>query len=342
VIKIISMIAGRPHYWHRAALATYFEVTTRSIDRDLELLRGLGYEISRSGSGYAFARTPALPAVQLSLPEAIALLLAADLALEHGDSDVATLGAALAQLQAQMPAAARTLVRRERVTGQLAGSREHRGKMLELLQVAWLEQRRARMVYETGSRDAAVTERVIEPYDVFPYQQTWMMAAFDHHRGEIRTFNVDRVRAVTLLEETYTIPTTYSRASYRGTAWGILRGESSDAVQIVLQFDVESARWAQEERRDARMTFEQVPDGATIARIIAGITPELVRWILWYGPHCRVLEPPALREQVRALAERTVFCHQEYEYNPVAMGTADQTPPGAESAAPDHGGAATP
>ncbi len=312
VIKIVAMIAGRPNYWNRAALAEHFEVVHRSIDRDLELLRGLGYETTRSLHGYAFARTPALPAVQLSLPEAIALLLAADLALEQGTSDAATLGAALAQLQAQMPPAARRLVRRDVPAQQPgAGSREHRRKMLELLQVSWLEQRCVRMIYKTGSRDAAVTERMIEPYDVFPYQRAWMVAAFDHHRGEIRTFNVDRVQAAKLLDETYAIPKTYNRATYQGANWGILRGEGSAPIPIALQFDAESARWVQEEHRDERMTFEALPAGITIARITVGITPELVRWILWYGPHCRVLEPHELRTQVRALAEQTVACHQD-------------------------------
>ncbi len=75
VIKIVAMVSGRPNSWKRAALATYFEVTERSIDRDLELLRGLGYETIRSANGYAFTRAPALPAVQLSLPETLALLL---------------------------------------------------------------------------------------------------------------------------------------------------------------------------------------------------------------------------------------------------------------------------
>ena len=113
VLKVASLLTSRPRSWTRAGLATLFEVSERSIDRGLELLRGLGYEITRTATGYALACTPALPPVTLALPEVLALTLAAGLARDSGDIDTASLGAALAQLEALMPPAARPLVRQE-------------------------------------------------------------------------------------------------------------------------------------------------------------------------------------------------------------------------------------
>ena len=47
VLRIATLLASHPYQHTRAALATLYKVTERPIDRDLELLRGLGYEIAR-------------------------------------------------------------------------------------------------------------------------------------------------------------------------------------------------------------------------------------------------------------------------------------------------------
>ena len=54
------------------------------------------------------------------------------------------------------------------------------------------------------------------------------------------------------------------------------------------------------------LATEEQPDGAVLARLRAGITDEMVRWLLGFGPDCRVLAPDTLAAQVRALAEATL------------------------------------
>lgn len=307
VLKVAGMLTSSPHSWTRAGLAKLFEVNERSIDRDLEMLRGLGYEIAHSRSGYAFTRTPALPPVTLTLPEVLALTLAALLARDSGDIDTASLGAALAQLEARMPASARPLIRQELLNREAtARSHERRRAALELMQRAWLERRRVRMVYVTNSRGGAVSERVVEPYVVYPYERSWMVTAYDHQRAAVRIFKIDRIQEAVLLDETYTIPEQFDLATYRGVAWGVLRGYGDEPADVALLFDAESGRWVEEEQRDERMTFERQADGSVLVSLNVGITPEFVRWILWYGPHCRVLAPDSLRAQVRAAAQTIV------------------------------------
>lgn len=145
-----------------------------------------------------------------------------------------------------------------------------------------LEGRKARIVYATGSRGGEISERVIEPYAVSPYEGSWMITAYDHRREEVRDFKVDRIVSVTLLDESYEISATFSMASYRGPAWGVLRGEASAPVEIALLFDGEAGRWVQEEGRAEAMAFEPQADEQMIARLTAGVTPEFIRWILWW------------------------------------------------------------
>jgi len=309
VLRVASLLTSQPYAWTRAGLATELEVGERSIDRDLELLRGLGYEINRDRvKGYAFARTPPLPPVQLSLQEVLALTLAAELARESGDIDTSSLGAAIAQLLGAVPASARPLLQREllrRAEGRERPANARRRAALATAQRAWLERRRLRITYATGMRGGELNERVIEPYAVHPYDSSWYVTAYDHMREKVIDFKIDRIETATLLNETYDIPATFSMAEYRGAAWGILRGEAGAPVEITLLFDQEAGRWVQEEGRAERINFERQTGGHILARLTAGITPEMVRWILGYGPHCRVLAPDSLQEQVRSMAIET-------------------------------------
>lgn len=307
VLRVASFLTSQPYAWTRAGLATELEVGERSIDRDLELLRGLGYEINRDKvKGYAFARTPPLPPVQLSLHEVLALTLAAELARESGDIDTSSLGAAMAQLLSAVPAPARPLLQREllrRAEGRERPSHTRRRAALATAQRAWLERRRLRITYATAMRGGEINERVIEPYAVHPYDGSWYVTAYDHMREKVIDFKIDRIETATLLGETYDIPATFSMTEYRRAAWGILRGEASAPVEITLLFDQEAGRWVQEEGRAEQIHFERQASGHILARLTAGVTPEMVRWILGYSPHCHVLAPDSLRERLYALMQ---------------------------------------
>ena len=308
VFEVARLLSGQPGQWKRAALANRFEVSERAIDRDLTLLRGIGYAINRAaGGGYAFDRAPAMPPLLLSLQEAVALTLAAGLARDSGDVDTVSLASALAQLEAGLPASARPIIRQELLErGERAESYQRRQAVLEIIRYAHMECRRLRVVYETAMRGGALTERVIEPYALFSYDRSWMVTAFDHHRQQVRDFKVDRVHTAEMLEETYTIPTDFSLRAYRGAGWGILRGETTEPVDIVLLFDAEAGRWAREEQRDQHTIFEELSGSGIRACLTAGITPEFVRWVFSWGPGCRVEQPITLRERVRAMAEQTI------------------------------------
>jgi predicted DNA-binding transcriptional regulator YafY len=167
------------------------------------------------------------------------------------------------------------------------------------------------MVYETGMRGGARSERVVEPYHLQRYGRFWILIAYDHLRQAVRDFKVDRIRAAVLLEEHYTIPDDFDVATYRGTAWGLLRGEAGAPVDVELLFTAQAGRWVQEEDRGVPLTVESRPDGSVLVRLRVGITDEMVHWILGYGPECRVLAPDTLRHRVRTMAEETVGLYRE-------------------------------
>jgi predicted DNA-binding transcriptional regulator YafY len=125
------------------------------------------------------------------------------------------------------------------------------------------------------------------------------MIAFDHKRGEILQFKVDRVRAGVLLDTLYTIPADFDLNTYLGTAWGMMRGAAGEPETVELIFEPEAGRWVAEEQWHPSQASETLPDGRVRVTFHVGITPEMVSWLLYYGSRVRVAAPDWLWERVR-------------------------------------------
>ncbi len=77
--------------------------------------------------------------------------------------------------------------------------------VLAAVQQATEEHRRLRLSYYTHSRDQH-TEREVDPYRVHAEQGRWYLVGFDHLRGEVRLFRVDRVLAAKVLDDSFEPP----------------------------------------------------------------------------------------------------------------------------------------
>jgi predicted DNA-binding transcriptional regulator YafY len=299
ILEIVQIVATAPRRYLRRDLAARFEVSERMIQKDLEVIRhGLKLWLSRSPEGYYFEEVPRLPALQYTFAEALALLLAVQAARQVSGVSSTELAAAVARLEALFPPEFTPLLRQAVSQPVTTAQREHRQQMLMLLNRALLEGRKARMVYETRSRDGAVSERVVRPYHIMPYVRSWQLVAYCELREAVRMFKVDRIREATLLDERYRIPDDFDLDTYMGAAWGLMRGEAGEPVDVVLRFGPEAGRWVAEEYWHPSQQAEEQPDGSVLFRLQVAVTPEFVNWLLYYGSRVEVLEPPGLRERV--------------------------------------------
>ena len=300
ILEIVQMIATSPRRYLRRDLAARFEVSERMIQKDLEVIRhGLRLTLVHSPEGYYFEETPHLPALQYTFTEALALLLAVQAARQVSGVGSTELAAAVARLESLFPAEFTPLL--QQAVGQpvMTARREHRQEMLMLLNMALVESRKVQMVYETRSRDGAVSERVVRPYHIMPYVRSWQLIAYCELREAVRMFKVDRIREATLLAERYTIPADFDVDAYMGSGWGAMRGGAGEPVDVVLRFEAETGHRVAEEYWHASQEDEVLPDGSVLFRLsIAAVTPEFVSWVLYYGDQVEVLEPPELRERV--------------------------------------------
>jgi predicted DNA-binding transcriptional regulator YafY len=201
LLRLLVLIASRDS-WSADQLADRLGVTTRTVRRDVNRLRSLGYPVeSATGpyGGYALGAGTRLPPLLFDDDEAVAAVAGLH-ELERGPdpSLAAAAMSALTKFRHVLPAA-----RRERVgtltemsEGLDRPSRREVGggaNVATLLDVAISCQRseRVRFVYRSGAD--VETRRHVEPYRLVSAGRRWYLVAFDLDRDDWRTFRVDRI-----------------------------------------------------------------------------------------------------------------------------------------------------
>lgn len=299
ILNIVQMIATAPRRYLRRDLSTHFEITERMIQKDLEVIRhGLTLPLVHDPEGYFFEYIPRLPTLQYTFSEALALLLAVQAAQQISGIGSAELAAAVARLESLFPAEFAPLLRQYGQRQPLTAQGQHRQQMLTLLNRSLLEGRKVRMLYETRSRGGERSERVVQPYALYPYVRSWQLIAYCERREQVLMFKVDRIEEATLMDEAYTIPADFDVEAYMGNTWGLLRGEGGDPVTVILRFTADAGRRVAEEHWHSSQEVELQADGSVLFRLHIAVTSEFVSWVLYHGSQVEVLGPDTLRARV--------------------------------------------
>lgn len=198
---IVEELRGRAPDWMSApSLAERFEVSTRTIERDLSALQQAGVPIyatpGRRG-GYALDTTHTLPPLNLTPGEvaAIATALGSDGATPFSTSGRSALRKILAVLRDVDADGARALAERIHVFERQLD----RPRPPVAVEYAILEGRVVTLDYI--DRDGAMTERTVEPLAVVGDSPNWYLYAWCRLRKASRAFRLDRIRGAVIHEE---------------------------------------------------------------------------------------------------------------------------------------------
>ncbi len=300
ILELVHMIATSPRRFLRRDLAAHFEVSERMIQKDFNIIKhGLKLDLMHSAEGYYFEAIPRLPTLQYSFQEALALLLAVQVARQISGIASGELAAAIARLEALFPTEFSPLLRQLMSTPAIHTQHSHRQSMLKLLNQALLCHQKVEIVYETRSRGGELNRRVVHPYSLLPYVRSWQLIAYCERRKEVLIFKVDRIHEAKLLEEIYSIPADFDLDDYLGQGWGLMRGEAREPEAVLLHFSPEAGSWVSEEYWHSSQRVAVQEDGSIHFYLHLAITPEFINWILYYGDRVIVLAPDWLRDEVQ-------------------------------------------
>ncbi len=213
-LRLLSLLQNH-RFWPGLELADQLEVTPRTLRRDIERLRSLGYPVeSHPGvdGGYQLSGGATMPPLLLDGDEAVALavgLHAAAFAGVDGLADSAL--RALTKVLRMMGTGPRSQVDALLATTVFTGPGEGRtgrdtetGADPEALTVLSQACRDSvRVTFSYSDRKRIGTSRTVEPYRLVTQARRWYLVAFDPDRGDWRTFRVDRIGRVDVLRNAF-------------------------------------------------------------------------------------------------------------------------------------------
>ena len=302
VLRLLGLLQSRPT-WTGPELAERLDVTTRTVRRDIDRLRALGYPVRAGqgvGGGYQLGSGTALPPLLLDDEEAVAVAVSLRLAAGGtvaglGEPAMRTLG----KLEQVLPARLRASVE---AVSQATVTLGRRDQLVEGAVVALLA-RAARACHEVRFDYAAASgeesSRRAEPYRLVATTSRWYLLAWDLDRADWRSFRLDRMSEV------------------RETTFTFRPREAPDAAEHVREAPGARAagrRRRARHRRTARRrrgcrahrlrgaVRPRRPVRAAVLRVgRAGSAAARLAWLPW---EFRIVSPDDLGAEVAALAAR--------------------------------------
>jgi len=197
LLTLLSLLQGRRD-WPGGELAERLEVSGRTVRRDIERLRGLGYPVeSLTGpaGGYRLRAGAAMPPLLLDDDEAIAIAVGLRTAARASVTGIEeTAVRALVKLEQVLPAHLRRRVQAlaSATTALPApGGPTVDPQTLTVIAAACRDAERLRFAYR--GRDGVASRREVEPHSVVNVGRRWYLVAWDCGREDWRTFRLDRL-----------------------------------------------------------------------------------------------------------------------------------------------------
>lgn len=303
LLRLLSVLQTR-RFWSGTDLAEQLEVTPRTLRRDVDRLRSLGYAIeaiSGPGGGYQLGKGAAMPPLLLDDEEAIAMAVALRSATDSFAGLRETGLRALVKLEQLLPARLRRrLSAVDAMTVSVhARPAELAPDLLTVLAGACNDNERLAFAYEDRAGNA--TTRNVEPHRLaHAHEHVWYLVAFDVDREDWRTFRVDRIRGEPKAKGRFVPrPPPQDVADY--VANSISYAPFTFRARVRLQgaahkLAAKIPAWAG--------VLEPETATTSILRCGANTLDGLVIRLVLCGAEFELLEPAELAPQIRAVLER--------------------------------------
>ncbi|MGW7221970.1 helix-turn-helix transcriptional regulator [Streptomyces sp. NPDC054826] len=198
LLRLLSLLQTRRE-WSGADLAGRLGVSARTVRRDVDRLRGLGYPVDAepgTGGGYRLGAGAELPPLLLDDDEAVAVAVGLRTAAGHGIEGIGeTSVRALAKLEQVLPHRLRRRVGALNAVTvpMLRGPREDAVDPAVLTELAHVCRDAERLRFAYRDHDGAESRRTVEPHRLVCSEHRWYLVAWDLDRADWRTFRVDRI-----------------------------------------------------------------------------------------------------------------------------------------------------
>jgi predicted DNA-binding transcriptional regulator YafY len=306
LLRLLGLLQRRAS-WTGPELSDALQVDARTVRRDVDRLRALGYQVDAVpgiGGGYRLGVGANLPPLLLDEEEAtaVAVVLGVMASVAVPGVERGAL-AALTKLDRLLP---------PHLRGQLVSLRESTVALLPRMEAVPAEQLvsfaracdgRERVTFAYRTFDGTETERRAEPHRLVATDRRWYVVAFDLDRDDWRTFRVDRASSVVLTGHTFAPRRLDDPGRMVSEGLATATYTYRAVVRIHAPFEAVSRRIR------PTVAVLRCEGSETIAEVGADDFKWLAGYVISFGWDFEVLEPAEWREMMAALGERLRRAH---------------------------------
>ncbi len=295
-------------YPNRTKLAETIEVTTKTIQRDIDYMRyhmSVPIEFDFARGGYYFTRPITdLPLFQLTEAELVSIFVAQK-ALEayKGTAFEQPLRTAFQKLHAAT-GSANISVSWEDLDSAIS-LRQFGAYLPDATVFAELAKAiRNEESVEFGYKklDAKVFEkRVVEPWHLACVSGQWYLLGYDRNRKARRIFVLARMQKVSRTDHKFSNSRPGEGEIQRlfRNSFQIWQTENAELEQITLRFSGQAAQLVRERNWHASQQIQELADSTLELSLTLNSLEEIIPWILSWGKNCEVVRPAKLRKKVK-------------------------------------------
>ena len=307
LLRLLSLFQSR-RYWPGAELTEALGVTARTLRRDVDRLRSLGYPVQASpgaGGGYQLGAGAKLPPLLLDDEEAMAVVVS--LRTAAAASSVAGLEEAslraMTKLEQVLPMRLRNAVAalQSSILPIAGGQTAVDLKTLSTLADACRDNRALRFEYR--SRGGEGTMRQTEPCRVVHTGRRWYLVAWDLDRTAWRTFRLDRIASSVIAGERFAPRDPPDKDLAAWVSKSLASGPYSHTARVILHAPIQEAA---DRIPPAAGLLEAVDEKRCVLTMGANSPGILSVYIAAFGMDFEVIEPEEMVAQIREIAERLI------------------------------------
>ncbi|QBJ97593.1 YafY family transcriptional regulator [Rhodococcus sp. ABRD24] len=312
LLRLLSLLQTRRD-WSGQELSERLDITPRTVRRDIDKLRSLGYPVDATvgiGGGYRLGAGAEMPPLLLDDDEVLAVALG----LQSGATgSVVGIGEsslhALTKLRQVMPSRLRhrlealqvDVVEREPVRSAVDAT--------VLSAIASVCHNHERLRFDYRSHDGSETRREVEPYRLVRSGLRWYLVAWDVLREDWRSFRVDRMEPKIPTGPRFAPRELPPGGAAEFVARGVNRVATQARARVLLHAPIEQiapmvdGSWG---------TLEDAPDGRCIVSLGGSSISSIARWLSAFDVDFTVLDPEELRVECRLRADRHALAAERY------------------------------
>jgi predicted DNA-binding transcriptional regulator YafY len=299
VLKVLELLQAHDQLT-AAELAAQLEVDERTVRRYIGTLQDIGIPIDSAlgrGGGYTMRAGFKLPPLMFSDDEVIVLTIGLLSARRSGLIGAsAAVESALAKLSRVVPIDLRERLRSVAEAAQLEPPfTEPRvsGDVLAALSLANQSCRQVRLSHITQE---STTERIFDPYGIISYQGIWYTIGYCHLRHAQRTFRLDRIQRIMLLNTGFAMPRDFDALDTMLSSFEAIPDRWN--IEVLLEMPLEAARAA------IPRTLASLTQTESAVRLRASISDlnHMARTLISLGCPIVVIQPSELRTEFRKIA----------------------------------------